>query len=101
MATIKYLPKPIWQNYEWQERGACRSATAATFFPPEEERGPKRSAHESEAKAFCARCPVRRECLEHALAVRETHGIWGGLTRRERQALLAGERTADGSRMVG
>ena len=33
-------------------------------------------------------CPVRPECLEYALEVRETHGIWGGLNEMERRALL-------------
>ncbi|MBX6370704.1 MAG: WhiB family transcriptional regulator [Acidothermus sp.] len=30
------------------------------------------------AKALCRRCPVRRECLEAALARREACGVWGG-----------------------
>lgn len=30
------------------------------------------------AKAICARCPVRRPCLEGALARREPWGVWGG-----------------------
>lgn len=30
------------------------------------------------AKAICARCPVRRPCLDGALARREPWGVWGG-----------------------
>ncbi len=30
------------------------------------------------AKAMCARCAVRPECLEAALARREPWGVWGG-----------------------
>ena len=30
------------------------------------------------AKAICAECPVRRACLEGALARREPYGVWGG-----------------------
>lgn len=30
------------------------------------------------AKAICARCPVREECLEGALERREPAGVWGG-----------------------
>lgn len=37
------------------------------------------------AKQVCRGCPVRRECLEHALAARETDGVWGGLTPEERR----------------
>ena len=33
-------------------------------------------------------CPVREACLEHALAVREKHGVWGGLTERERRRVI-------------
>jgi WhiB family redox-sensing transcriptional regulator len=40
------------------------------------------------AKSICAVCPVREPCLEHALAVREKHGVWGGLTERERRRLV-------------
>ncbi|GGS91404.1 hypothetical protein GCM10010270_74430 [Streptomyces violaceus] len=40
------------------------------------------------AKAICTSCPVRTECLAHALEHRTEHGIWGGMTERERRALL-------------
>ena len=30
------------------------------------------------AKAICARCPVRTECFDGALARREPWGVWGG-----------------------
>jgi len=30
------------------------------------------------AKAICAKCPVRQECLDGALARREPWGVWGG-----------------------
>ncbi len=46
-------------------------------------------AREAEAKAICAGCAVRRECLDYAIAIREAHGIWGGLNECERRALLA------------
>jgi WhiB family redox-sensing transcriptional regulator len=31
-----------------------------------------------EAKARCAPCPIRRACLEGALARSEPWGVWGG-----------------------
>ena len=40
------------------------------------------------AKEICALCPVRTSCLEHALAVRERDGVWGGATERERRRLI-------------
>ena len=30
------------------------------------------------AKALCAQCPLRHECLEGAIARREPYGVWGG-----------------------
>jgi hypothetical protein len=32
-------------------------------------------------------CPARAECLAYTLAADEPDGIWGGLTRNERQRL--------------
>lgn len=31
-----------------------------------------------QAKALCAGCPIRRECLESALEREEPWGVWGG-----------------------
>ena len=40
------------------------------------------------AKAICADCPACQECLEYAVAIREPHGIWGGLNETERRVLI-------------
>ncbi|EFQ83495.1 transcription factor WhiB [Aeromicrobium marinum DSM 15272] len=93
MASISRLPDPIQESYEWQYEGACRDVDPETFFSPEAERGPRRRQRESAAKARCAVCPVVAECLEHALAVREPYGVWGGLTAGEREHLLMRRRT--------
>jgi hypothetical protein len=42
------------------------------------------------AKAICRSCPVITECLDHALRVRESYGVWGGHTEDERARLLGG-----------
>ena len=84
MANIARLPQPLAEVYEWQFEGACRDADPELFFSPESERGPRRRARERAAKTFCARCPVVRQCLEHALMVKEPYGVWGGLTTGER-----------------
>ena len=39
------------------------------------------------AKALCARCLVRQECLDYAVANDITEGVWGGLSGQERRAL--------------
>jgi WhiB family transcriptional regulator, redox-sensing transcriptional regulator len=69
----------------WQADAACHDADAELFFSLDE-------ARQQEALAMCAECPVRRECLEHALANGEQYGIWGGLREGERRRLMR-ERT--------
>jgi WhiB family redox-sensing transcriptional regulator len=45
-------------------------------------------AAQNQAKRICSGCPVRAECLIDALEHRHEYGIWGGLTERERRAIL-------------
>lgn len=45
----------------------------------------------AEAKDICSRCPVRLKCLAVAMERNEEHGIWGGLTPKERQELRAND----------
>jgi len=35
----------------------------------------------------CGRCDVRQLCLDYALATRQAHGVWGGLSTDERSDL--------------
>lgn len=39
---------------------------------------------EHRAKAICRECPVLAQCRDHALAVGEVYGIWGGMSESER-----------------
>ncbi|MGH9290867.1 MAG: WhiB family transcriptional regulator, partial [Acidimicrobiales bacterium] len=39
-------------------------------------------------------CPVKEQCLEHALANRIDHGVWGGCSERERRRILKRRRLA-------
>jgi WhiB family redox-sensing transcriptional regulator len=76
---------------EWRERAACLPHPAILFFGLDDSESPaERREREDEAKAVCARCEVRRECLEYALATKEPYGIWGGLTEIERKARIHG-----------
>jgi WhiB family transcriptional regulator, redox-sensing transcriptional regulator len=69
-------------NLAWRQQARCRGADPAIFYPVSDE------DEALEAKAVCASCPVREPCLEYAIAVREKHGVWGGLTERERRGLI-------------
>ncbi|MFD8396440.1 WhiB family transcriptional regulator [Streptomyces sp. NPDC059680] len=64
----------------WGERAACRAADPDALFV--------QGAAQNSAKAMCIGCMVRTECLASALDNRIEHGIWGGMTERERRALL-------------
>lgn len=67
-------------NAHWHEDAACRSADPEEMFAD--------SARQNRAKQLCAGCVVRTECLVEALDNRVEWGVWGGMTERERRALL-------------
>lgn len=60
---------------------ACAAEDPDLFFP---DTSPQASDDTARAKAVCARCPVRTECLTWAIDTQQTHGIWGGLDESER-----------------
>ena len=73
----------------WQDGALCAQADAEAWFP---EKGGSVKA----PKKICGACPVRADCLEYALENRFTYGIWGGLTERQRRAILADRERAAG-----
>jgi len=90
-------------EYGWQWRAACRGEEASVFFAPNHsETKEEKHVREHRAKAICAICPVRIECLEYAVRTHESHGIWGGLNELERRLLIRErERRAAGDRLWG
>ena len=66
----------------WRSAAACRSADPELFFPISD--SGKSLEQVAEAKAICAGCPVRNECLAFALRTGQVYGIWGGTTTHER-----------------
>ncbi len=64
----------------WQRDALCAQTDPEAFFP-------EKGGSTREAKAVCASCEVRAQCLEYALANDERFGIWGGLSERERRRL--------------
>ena len=91
MTEISRLPGPLTHLWDWQMHGVCRGVDSEVFFHPAGERGPSRSNREASAKALCAQCPVITACREASLSAREPYGIWGGLSERERQDILAAD----------
>lgn len=47
-----------------------------------------RGAAQRDARRVCFACPVRLDCLADALEHRTEWGVWGGMTERERRAML-------------
>jgi len=64
----------------WVDRSACRGVDVNRFFP-------HRGEPVDTLKAICRGCPVRADCLDYAMVNVERHGIWGGLSERERRRL--------------
>jgi hypothetical protein len=56
---------------------------------------PKLGSPSSAALLICQDCPARVDCLEWALTAREEHGIWGGMTPRQRRDELRRRRAGD------
>lgn len=77
---------------EWVRDALCAElvrtgkARAEWWFP---ERGETHVARW--AKEVCAACPVREPCLDWAVNLPETDGIWGGTSARDRKK-IAGPR---------
>lgn len=75
---------------DWQVIGLCRGNHSHLFFPPSTfERKDERERREIRAKAICQVCPVKADCIEFAMRIREPYGIWGGTTESDRRALVA------------
>jgi hypothetical protein len=81
------------------EKAACSGVNIGVFgkgtdlfFPPRDKDLYKKIS--TEGKKYCfgdeetgrPPCPVRNECLWFAVELDEQHGIWGGLSHRERNA---------------
>ena len=68
----------------WNEkmaiRAKCREIDPDALFV--------QGAAQNRAKLICRGCPVRTLCLAEALDNRIEFGVWGGMTERERRALL-------------
>ena len=82
-----------WANdLEWRPYAKCSGEDTEIFYPPRSRELYKPIADVS--KAICRGtdgrppCVVREQCLLYAINNDEQHGIWGGLSHRERNALV-------------
>ena len=70
----------ITDDVNWTSRGACLQIAPDDLFV--------QGAAQRSARSVCASCTVRLQCLADALDNRVEFGVWGGMTERERRALL-------------
>lgn len=63
----------------WHPYAACKGTLDQLFV---------QGAEQNQARRICFTCPVRSECLADALDNEIEFGVWGGMTERERRALL-------------
>lgn len=80
-------PGDLFASPAFMDLGSCRGLDPDIFFPD-------RGESLAPAKAICANCIVRDECLEWALDEGERFGVWGGTSERERRKLRRARREA-------
>lgn len=73
------------QRGQWAQRAACRGLDPELFFPVGFS-GPG-SEQLRFARRVCAQCSVVQACLDWALEVGESDGVWGGTTPDERRLI--------------
>ena len=79
-----HLITRIFQDIEWQYRALCHGRMDLFFSDRNSDnRNQWLTPADRKAKALCARCPVRRECLGYGLG--EEFGVWGGTRPPERR----------------
>jgi len=64
----------------WVSKARCRSTDPDELFV--------RGAAQRKAAVICRYCPVIGECAADSLDNRVEFGVWGGMTERQRRALL-------------
>jgi WhiB family redox-sensing transcriptional regulator len=65
-------------DHDWRAFALCAESDPNLWF------GAGALEHKL-AKRICRRCPVRTECLDYAMEAPVDHGVWGGMTERERR----------------
>ena len=79
----------LYDDEPWRARAKCveLAIPVDAFFPT-------KGASQKEAKAVCARCPVRIECDDYAKRTNSTYGIWGGVIRHRHKKELSEDEDA-------
>ena len=73
-------PETFTQRGQWITHAKCRDIDPDELFV--------RGAAQRKAAAICRHCPVVLQCRADALDNEVEFGVWGGMTERQRRALL-------------
>jgi len=74
------LPAGNAEDRAWVSEGLCRDKDPDELFV--------RGAAQRRAAVICRHCPVMQQCATDALDNKVEYGVWGGMTERQRRALL-------------
>ena len=74
-------------TFAWLDLALCGGLPPDLFIGRDGEQQHEKPAREAAAKAVCANCPVRRECLDYAIRRDIRFGVFGGTGEDERQAM--------------
>ena len=80
MALTSNLRAATEGDRAWVSKALCRTTDPDDLFV--------RGAAQRKAAVICRHCPVMQECAADALDNQVEYGIWGGLTERQRRAML-------------
>lgn len=83
--------RPAQPRPDWFDERNCRDVDTRLFFPMQGE-----NHLSAAAKAVCAGCTVREQCLQFALDNEERFGIWGGTSEKQRRRMRRDRRVAAG-----
>ena len=83
---IRNLLGPL-ATASWVDHAVCAQTDPESFFP-------EKGGSTRDAKKICEGCPVTVPCLQYALDNNERHGIYGGLSERERRRMLNNRKAA-------
>lgn len=70
----------IIEDHNWVSKALCATYEPDALFV--------QGASQRQVRVRCIQCEVRLECLADALQSEANFGVWGGLTERERRAIL-------------
>ena len=68
------------ERISWVSQALCKTTDPDELFV--------RGAAQRQAAVICRHCPVMQECAADALDNKVEFGVWGGMTERQRRALL-------------